>query len=92
MSILIIIVCLGVMKVSGLNPPVKLSDYFIHHFMIITGKLILVSSIVAVFIMMTQPKNSASYIIVGFSILIIFHFLEGFSIQRTFLNTLKKND
>ena len=92
MSILIIIVCLGAMKVSGLNPSVKLSDYFTHHFMIFIGKLILVSSIVAVFIMMTQPENTAYYIIVGFSILIIFHFLEGFSIQRTFLNTRKKND
>ena len=91
MSILIVIVCLGAMNVSGLNPPVKLSDYFIHHFMILTGKLILASSIIAGFIMMTQPENTTAYIIVGFSILIIFHFLEGFSIQRMFLNTQKNN-
>lgn len=91
MNIFIVIVCLAAMKITGMNAPEKFRDYLRQHLLLLSIKSILTFSIIFLFINLYQPKNIAVYIISGVSVFILFHFYEGFSLQRMLLNNRKTN-
>mgnify|MGYP001178454462 CR=1 FL=1 len=91
MNIFIVIVCLATMKIAGMNMPEKFKDYLRQHLLVLSIKSLLTFSTIFLFIKLYQPENIAVYIISGITVFILFHFYEGFSMQRMFLNNGKSN-
>ncbi len=83
---LLILLCLIPIVAIKLNPSFFQNAYFKQHILTFLIKLIIISMFIYIFISNLSISNTKLFIIVGCFIFVVFHFIEGFILQKTIIN------
>ena len=86
---LLILLCLIPIVAIKLNPSFFQNTYFKQHILTFFIKLIIISMFIYIFISNLSISNTKLFIIVGCFIFVVFHFIEGFILQKTIINNGK---
>ena len=78
--------CLIPILIIKLKPTLFYNSYLKQHILIFLTKLIIISMFIYIFISNLSISNSKLFIIVGCFICVIFHFIEGFFLQKIIVN------
>ena len=85
----LICLCLIPILAIKLKPSILYKSYLKQHILIFLTKLIIISMFIYIFISNLSISNTKLFIIVGCFICVIFHFIEGFILQKTIINNGK---
>ena len=86
---LIITLCLIPIIAIKSKPTYFQKNYFKQHILFFLIKLIIISMFIYIFISNLSVFNSKLFIIVGCFICVVFHFIEGFILQKIITNNGK---
>ena len=85
----LIVLCLIPILIIKLKPTFFYNSYLKQHILIFLTKLIIISMFIYIFISNLSISNTKLFIIVGCFICVIFHFIEGFILQKTIIKNGK---
>jgi len=88
-AVIIISICLIPIIAIKFQPSYFKKNYFQKHILFFFTKLIIISMFIYIFISNLSISNSKLFIIVGCFICVVFHFIEGFILQRTIIDNGK---
>ena len=81
----LIFLCLIPILIIKFQPSLFYQSYLKQHILIFLTKLIIISMFIYIFISNLSISNTKLFIIVGCFICVIFHFIEGFILQKTII-------
>jgi len=85
----LISLCLVPILIIKFKPSLFNQSYLKQHILIFLTKLIIISMFIYIFISNLSISNTKLFIIVGCFICVIFHFIEGFFLQKTIIDNGK---
>ena len=87
-SIMIGICCIPVLILSY-KPNIFIKNHLKIHLIFFLCKLIIISMFIYIFLSNLSISNYKLFIIIGCFIFVVFHFIEGFILQRTIIDNGK---